>query len=165
MQPFSVVKAPLMTLTYRPAFPHDAQRCIEIRGLTRENAFSAADLEAIGITAPGWAEGIRTDATPGFVCCQGDSIVGYCFADRNSGEILVLAVLPDWEGRGIGKALLQKTVDRLTADGKQRVFLGCSADPQTRSYGFYRSLGWIPTGESDTNGDDILELFPTPERP
>ena len=50
----------------------------------------------------------------------------------------------------------------LAALGHQRLFLGCSADPQSRSYGFYRHLGWRSTGEFDAHGDEILEYFPKP---
>jgi hypothetical protein len=33
-----------------------------------------------------------------------------------------------------------------------------SADPTVRAHGFYRALGWRPTGERTANGDEILEL-------
>jgi hypothetical protein len=37
----------------------------------------------------------------------------------------------------------------------------CSAafrDPALRAYGFYRALGWRPSGERTGSGDEILEL-------
>jgi GNAT superfamily N-acetyltransferase len=34
-----------------------------------------------------------------------------CFADKNSGKIIVVAILPDYEGHGIGKQLLQLTLN------------------------------------------------------
>jgi GNAT superfamily N-acetyltransferase len=46
-------------------------------------------------------------------------MAGYCFADRDSGEVLVLALLPDYEGRGIGRQLLQEVVS-LTRDAGHR---------------------------------------------
>ena len=46
----------------------------------------------------------------------------------------------------------------LRAQGHQRLFLGCSSDPASRSYGFYRYLGWTATGETDKYGDDVLEF-------
>ena len=42
---------PRMPLTHRPAAPEDAAACIALRGLTRQNAISAAELAAMGITA------------------------------------------------------------------------------------------------------------------
>lgn len=39
-----------MTIRYRDAHPDDAAACIDLRGRTRENAFSAAQLAELGIT-------------------------------------------------------------------------------------------------------------------
>ncbi|RQQ05211.1 GNAT family N-acetyltransferase [Burkholderia stagnalis] len=144
--------------TYRKAVPEDASRCIEIRGRTRENAFSAAELRALGITADTWRDGIANGAFPGYVCCVDGTVIGYCFGDRDSGEIVVLALLPAHEGEGIGKALLRRVVDDFRARGFTNLFLGCSDDPAVRSHGFYRHLGWTPTGERDAAGDEILAL-------
>lgn len=145
--------------SYRAARPDDAAICIDIRGRTRENAFSADALLALGISAQTWHDAIESGAVPGYVCCVDDQVIGYCFSDAPTGEILVLAVLPEHEGLGVGRALLQRVVDALRTQGFHRLFLACSADPASRSYGFYRKLGWTPTGERDDAGDDILEHF------
>ena len=114
-------------------------------------------------TPEGWAEGIRSGATPGHVSLQGDALVGYCFGDRDTGEVLVLALLPDAEGQGLGRDLLGRVVQQLAGLGWRRLFLGCSTDPVSRSHGFYRHLGWQPTGRLDSHGDEILELhLPAP---
>jgi GNAT superfamily N-acetyltransferase len=149
---------PAMHLTHRPALPGDAPACIDLRGRTRQNAISAAQLAAWGITATSWAEGIRSGATPGHVALQGDALIGYCFGDRGSGEVLVLALLPKAEGLGLGRELLARVVHQLRGLGHLRLFLGCSTDPASRSHGFYRHLGWQPTGRLDAHGDEILEL-------
>ena len=49
-------------------------------------------------------------------------MAGYCFAGRDSGEVLVLALLPDYEGRGIGRQLLQDVVSLARDAGHQRLF-------------------------------------------
>ncbi|MBO1746285.1 GNAT family N-acetyltransferase [Stenotrophomonas indicatrix] len=147
-----------MTIHYRNALPNDAATCIDLRGRTRENAFSAAQLAELGITTGSWAAGIADGDSIGRIACEGDRMVGYCFADRDSGEVLVLALLPDYEGRGIGRQLLQEVVSLTRDAGHQRLFLACSADPRSRSHGFYRRLGWRPTGQIDDAGDEILEL-------
>jgi ribosomal protein S18 acetylase RimI-like enzyme len=146
------------TLHYRPAVSADAAECVVLRGQTRENAISAATLASLGITAGSWANDIETGRLPGYVCTDDDRIIGYCFGDKHTGEIVVLAVLPQYEGRGIGKALLLQVVEDLRSLGYRRLFLGCSSDPSHRSHGFYRRLGWRPTGSFDVNGDEVLEL-------
>lgn len=143
---------------YRPALPADAPACIDLRGRTRENAFSKVQLEAMGITADSWSEGIRDGALPGHVGLVNEQIVGYCFGERATGEILVLALLPEHEGTGMGRQLLQCVIDDFKGWGWDRLFLGCSDDPMVRSHGFYRHLGWQPTGARDAAGDEILEL-------
>jgi len=89
-------------------------------------------------------------------------IVGYGFGDRDSGEVVVLALLPEAEGQGVGKALLARVTADLRQAGHARLHLGCSSDPACRSYGFYRHLGWRSTGSVDGHGDEILELRPAP---
>lgn len=143
---------------FRPAVPADAAMCIEIRGRTRENAFSAAELQALGITQASWSAGIEDGSLPGVIACVDGQMVGYCFGDRDSGEIVVLALLPEHEGKGLGKALLQRIVEDFRRLGMRRLFLGCSSDPLVRSHGFYRHLGWQPTGEMDDLGDETLAL-------
>lgn len=148
-----------MTLTYRGAVPSDIAACIELRGKTRENAVSVERLKQLGVTQASWSADVANGDLPGYVCLDQGQIVGYCFADKRSGEIVVLALLPPWEGRGIGKSLLELSVTDLAKLGFQRLFLGCSSDPKVRSYGFYRHLGWKSTDTFDANHDEVLELL------
>jgi ribosomal protein S18 acetylase RimI-like enzyme len=143
---------------YRPALSADAAECVVLRGRTRENAISAATLASMGITARSWGNSIESGRLSGHLCTDDNTIVGYCFGDKGTGEIVVLAVLPRYERRGIGKALLLQVVEELRSLGYRRLFLGCSNDSCHRSYGFYRHLGWRSTGSYDNNGDEVLEL-------
>ena len=147
-----------MLLEYKSALPLDAPECVRIRGLTRENAISAQRLAALGITAESWANDIRSGELPGFVCIAGAEMTGYCYGSSASGEVIVLALQPAYEGMGIGRELLNLVVAHLRSLGHTRLFLGCSSDPAVRSYGFYRHLGWHSTGAVDHHGDEVLEL-------
>nr|WP_268248135.1 GNAT family N-acetyltransferase [Paludibacterium paludis] len=91
---------------------------------------------------------------PGYICCVDGRMAGYCFGDSGSGEIVVLALLPEYEGQGTGKTLLGLMVEDFRQAGFTRLFLGCAA----RSHGFCRHLGWKPTGHIDDLGDEILDL-------
>lgn len=144
----------------RLAVADDIATCLALRGQTRENAISAARLAGMGITVESWADDVRSGALTGFVGTEREGVVGYCFGENASGEVVVLALLPGHENRGLGRHLLGLVVEHLRAVGHQRVFLACSASPATRSHGFYRHLGWASTGTFDGAGDEILEFFP-----
>jgi len=146
-----------MTLTCRAAKPEDAAECVAMRGRTRENAVSVERLRELGITAGSWGEDIRSGALPGHVCVAGGAIVGYGFGAKASGEVVVLALLPEIESQGVGRHLLSLVMEDLRGFGFRRLFLGCSKDPASRSYGFYRRLGWRSTGTFDAGGDEVLE--------
>ena len=147
------------SLEYRAAVPSDVAICVDIRGRTRENAVSAKRLGEFGITVASWSESVRRGSLPGYVCLADGEIVGYCFGATASGEVEVLALLPAFENQGIGKVLLAQVVEKLAGIGFIRLFLGCSSDPASRSYGFYRHLGWRATGTFDARGDELLEYF------
>jgi GNAT superfamily N-acetyltransferase len=71
-----------------------------------------------------------------------DGVVqGFSAADPRDGTIFALFVHPDYEGRGIGRALLPRACDELRAAGYSEATL--TTDPGTRAERFYRSDGWI----------------------
>lgn len=84
--------------------------------------------------------------------------MGFCMGDSHSGEVLVLAVLPEAKGRGIGGTLLSLVIEWVRSFNPTRVWLGAPRDPALRAHGFYRALGWRPVGETDANGNEILVL-------
>lgn len=149
-----------MRIEFRSAPPDLAGEYIRLRGLTRENAIPEERLRALGITAESWAGDILSTELEGFIAESDRRLVGYCFGNTRSGEVVVLAVHPDVEGRGVGRRLLELVVDRLRRGGHERLFLACASDPAVRSHGFYRHLGWRSTRSVDERGDEILELLP-----
>lgn len=147
-----------MRIRYRQAVPQDAAACIDIRSQTRENAFSKEELESYGVTPASIGQQIAEDVYRGYVCMADDVIVGYCFGELETAEIIVLALLPAYEGRGIGKHLLQMVLDDFVTHGHIGAYLGCSRDPSVRAYGFYRHLGWRSTGTFDAMNDEVLRF-------
>lgn len=91
-------------------------------------------------------------------CVCDSQVVGHCEADLVSGEILGLSVLPNYRDHGIGRKLLSMAVDCLRAAGANRIWLAAPADRATRAYGFYRAVGWVPSGEQSSDGSEVLEL-------
>jgi len=142
----------------REATPEDTNACIALRGNTRENAMSAGQLEAIGITVETWSQATASGEIVGYVAEHLGNLQGFCFGHLASGEILVLAIHPEAEGHGLGKALLRRVTECLQRQGHHRLHLSCNPDPGSRSYGFYRHEGWRSAGVFDANGDEVLEL-------
>jgi GNAT superfamily N-acetyltransferase len=148
-----------LSYVYRKAVPEDAPTCVTVRGKTRENSFSVEQLKAIGVTVDSWRDGIKDGSLPGYVCLFSGEIIGYCFGVPETGEIVVLALLPEHENQGIGRRLLNTLVNDFKNLGHKRLFLGCSSNPAVRSYGFYRHEGWKSTRTVDAANDEVLELF------
>ena len=157
VMPQSQTPVSCIHLEIRRALPEDAPSCEHMLELRRENAISPERVRHYGITEQSWAEDIRTDAFPGSVCHSKSKLLGYPFGARASGEVVVLALLPQAESQGLGSRLLTLLVQELLASGHTQLFLGYLPDTSSRSYGFYRHLGWQSTGTFDRAGDEILE--------
>lgn len=136
---------------------------MEIRGMTRDNPMTIDDLASIGVNASNWCPLIESGEFLGVVCEINNVMVGFCFGEVESGEILVLAVLPEYEGMGIGTNLLASVSKALLQSGSNFLWLAASPDPKIKAYGFYRSRGWAYSGDLDANGDQIM-VFETHKR-
>jgi predicted GNAT family N-acyltransferase len=60
-----------------------------------------------------------------------------------NGQIGRMAVLPEWRGRGVGRALLQGLLSHAEATGIENLFLHAQTDAEA----FYRKAGFTPQGE------------------
>lgn len=143
-------------LRYRPTELRDIPSLYRVRASTRQNAVSRERLLEWGITPESIAEGFETGVLHGIVCESGGTVVGFCTGDTRTGEVLVLAVLPEFENRKVGITLLDGVVAALWRSNLPSIWLGCSPNPESRSYGFYRANGWEETGQRTETGDDIL---------
>lgn len=92
------------------------------------------------------------------VACSGPEIIGMGVAepasdqqmDADVGEVRALYVLPGWQGRGVGRALLENLTDALRARGYRAAVLWTLRDlPPTRR--FYEANGWTFDGTEDTH--------------
>jgi GNAT superfamily N-acetyltransferase len=131
-----------MELAFRRTQPSDVEELFSIRARTRENPISKDRLASLGITPESSAATIASGRMRGWVCLDGANPVGFCNGDSETGEVLVLAVLPEYEGRGIGKRLLSYVIEWLRSVGFSKIWLAATPDPRIRAHGFYRSLGW-----------------------
>lgn len=150
-----------MALHFRKTQSNDVSGLFEVRGKTRDNPISKQQLAQMGITHAAVVEGLESGELYGWVCVNQDSVVGFCTGDMATGEVLALAVLPGFEGQGVGKRLLGNVVDQLQSNGANPVWLAADSNARVRAHGFYRRLGWLPTGDVLENGDEILALHAT----
>ena len=147
-----------MELLFRETLPSDIDGLFSVRARTRESAISREGLASIGIAPKSIAKQMASGRLKGWVCLHGATLVGFCNGDGDSGEVLVLAVLPEYERRGVGTGLLSRVVEWLRSVGCNTIWLAASPDTRIRAHGFYRSLGWRPNGKTEQNGDEILVL-------
>ncbi|KAF0815029.1 hypothetical protein IGB42_00106 [Andreprevotia sp. IGB-42] len=138
----------------------DFPALFDLRARTRENAMSVAELAARGVTPESAAEALATGQIRGWLYEVDGKIVGFASGDRSSGEMLVLAVLPEFEALGIGRALLTRVTQWLQECGHQHIWLTANPDSAVRAYGFYRHCGWVASGEM-AGDEEIMVYRPT----
>lgn len=121
--------------------PDDMQAIFDVRVATWGNSRGLEELAALGITHESVKEMLK-DSHRGWLCSDGDRVVGFAMGNRETGEMWVIAVLEEHEDRGIGKRLIQRVEDWLFAEGWDEIWLTTYVDENNRAVGFYRHLGW-----------------------
>lgn len=129
-------------MNFRPIEPADLPEMIEVRGSTRENPLSREALRQLGITEESTARLLRTSHR-GWLCEENGRIVGFSIGDAKTGELWVIAVLPGFEGKGVGSRLLQSVEAWLWSHGWNELWLWTSPDRQKRAFTFYQKHGWL----------------------
>jgi GNAT superfamily N-acetyltransferase len=129
-------------VSIRPITAADIPALFHVRPRTRENALTLEELRALGITPDSVARWLQGSTSGWLWETAAGEVVGFCMADRSDGELQVIALLPEYEGRGIGGQLMQQAEDWLARSGCSRAWLTTDEDPGLRAYGFYRHRGW-----------------------
>lgn len=129
-------------MSIRPITAANIPALFYVRPRTRENALTLEELRDLDITpesVANWLEG----STCGWLWeTPAGEVVGFYMADRSNAELLVIALLAEYEGRGIGGQLMQHAEDWLARSGCKRAWLTTDVDQSLRAYGFYRHRGW-----------------------
>ncbi|MFH8135055.1 N-acetyltransferase family protein [Pantoea osteomyelitidis] len=86
--------------------------------------------------------------------------VGFAGLLENDNFLHSLYIDPDWQGQGIGSALLEKVQQRFTGTGALKCLL-----KNTAAQAFYEKHGWqrVAQGESE-QGEYLLMHFPLAQR-
>ncbi|MCR9277440.1 MAG: GNAT family N-acetyltransferase [Pseudomonadaceae bacterium] len=102
---------------------------------------SVEELASIGIT-PDSIEAAIAGSHKGWLFEEDGEVAGFAMGDSERAELTVMAMLPAYEGRGIGGELLGNVEHWLKSQGCKKVWLTTDINPDLRAYGFYLSRGW-----------------------
>jgi GNAT superfamily N-acetyltransferase len=138
-------------MIYRDIALADIPAIFDVRSATVENPFSRDALYSLGITEES-VESMLSTTHHGWICEEAGRIVGFSIADGNTGELWVIAVLPDFEGKGIGSRLLSIAEEWLASQGWPEFWLWTSTDTSLRAYQLYQRHGWR---DSEIRGDQL----------
>lgn len=126
---------------YRQLQWADIPEIFDVRVATWHNDNGRDELTGLGITFAS-VEAAMQSSHRGWVAEADSRIVGFAMGDRTNGEMWVIAVLREYEGRGIGKQLLTLVESWLKEEGWEETWLTTDVDENLRAVGFYRHLGW-----------------------
>ena len=132
-------------MNIRVAQGDDIEALFEIRTSVVENHQSREEIAELGITPESVAEMLQMDCCAWIAEIGGQSI-GFSIANATEKTIFGVFVLPSFEGRGVGRALMQAAEQWFWSKGIDEIWLVTGDDPNLRAYGFYLHLGWIPVG-------------------
>ena len=124
----------------RRAIQSDVARIMEIRHSVRENRLSNPNL----VTADDCAEFIERSEM--WVWEEDGIVQAFAAGDIRDGWIWALFVAPEYEGRGIGRALLSMACETLRNAGYTVANLSTAAG--TRAERFYTEDGWTLVNEN-----------------
>jgi len=132
----------------RKATLADRPRIHEVRQAVRENRLSRSSEAKVDRTAD-WIFAHGTF----WVWEEGGAVQGFSVADPRDGTIFGLFIHPDYESRGIARALLPLACEDLRAAGF--TFATLTTGAGTRAERFYRTGGWEETGRQE-NGEIVF---------
>jgi ribosomal protein S18 acetylase RimI-like enzyme len=144
-------------ITYRELQPADMAAIFEVRIKTWHNPHGAEELLRLGITPESVIAMLHT-SNRGWVAVDAGHVIGFVMGNQQTGEMWVIAVLPDYENRGVGRRLLTLVEDWLWSTGWKALWLTTDPDENFRAVGFYRRLGWVDW--KFENGDRFMRKNP-----
>lgn len=129
-----------MKKTIRAVELSDISAIFKIRTSVQENHLSHAQLTEMGITPESIGQAI-SESPCAWIAEVDGAPVGFSMADANDGCVFAAFVLPDFEGLGLGRALMEKA-EAFLFQTHQTIWLETAE--KSRASGFYRNLGWQP---------------------
>ena len=126
-------------MIFRQAIPEDIPQIQIVRNSVKENQLSNPNLIPDDLV-----EEFITKRGKGFVCEIDDIIVGFSIVDFVENNVWALFLLPEFEGKGIGKKIHQLMLDEYFSKTKETIWL--STEANSRAEIFYKKQGWKNAG-------------------
>jgi ribosomal protein S18 acetylase RimI-like enzyme len=141
-----------MDLWVRLADGGDVEAIFAIRTSVRENHLSREQLAAMGIVPEGIAREIEAEPCA-WVCEADGAAVGSAMVRVDEACLYAVFVRPEFEGLGVGRALMVEAEKALFA---RHAVIWLETDSRSRAFGFYVRLGWRVVAEPE-GGDVRME--------
>ncbi len=129
-------------MKYREIKPEDMSAIFDVRVRTWHHPHGAEELERMGITHESVREMLLTTHR-GWLAESHAEVVGFAMGNKKTGEMWVIAVLKEFENRGIGRSLMCLVEEWLVSEGCDELWLTTDANEDFRAVGFYKHLGWV----------------------
>ena len=126
-------------MNFRQAIPEDIPQIQIVRNSVKENQLSNPNLIPDELV-----EEFITKRGKGFVCEIDDKIVGFSIVDFVENNVWALFLLPEFEGKRIGKKLHQLMLDEYFSKTKETIWL--STEANSRAEIIYKKQGWKNAG-------------------
>lgn len=126
-------------MNFRQAIPEDIPQIQIVRNSVKENQLSNPNLIPDDLV-----EEFITKRGKGFVCEIDDKIVGFSIVDFVENNVWALFLLPEFEGKRIGKKLHQLMLDEYFSKTKETIWL--STEANSRAEIIYKKQGWKNAG-------------------
>jgi len=138
-----------MSIYVRIAQLSDIEGMFDVRTSVMENHLSREEMRQMGIT-----EGVVGDMIEKSLCAwvatENNKIIGFSMILPDEGCLFAAFVLPEYEGKGIGRRLVRLAEQELF---QHHEIAWLETDKNSRAAKFYMQLGW--GNETDLNGTDI----------
>ena len=126
-------------MNFRQATTEDIPQIQIVRNSVKENQLSKPNLISDDLV-----EEFITKRGKGFACEIDKKIVGFSIVDFVENNVWALFLLPEFEGKGIGKKLHQLMLDEYFSKTKETIWL--STEANSRAETFYKKHGWKNAG-------------------
>ncbi|MFN1130584.1 GNAT family N-acetyltransferase [Lelliottia nimipressuralis] len=128
-----------MNIRTRLALSSDTEGIFDVRTSVKENYLSREEMELMGITESIIIDMIEKSRCA-WVAVDEGKVIGFSMIIVDEGSLFAAFVLPEYEGRGVGRSLVELAEQELF---KHHEVVWLETDKNSRAAEFYRRLGWV----------------------